>query len=74
MRAAQTYFKPSNRTVGYYMPDPAPDRTVVPAAPDLDATLRNYTSKVAVVRGESFDPDDRQHREPHRALEARPTA
>ena len=56
VRAARTYFKPSNRTVGYYKPDPAPDRTVVPAAPDLEATLRNYTSKVAVVRGESFDP------------------
>jgi zinc protease len=56
VRAAQTYFKPSNRTVGYYKPDPAPDRTVVPPAPDLEATLRNYTSKVAVVRGESFEP------------------
>ena len=56
VRAAQTYFKPSNRTVGYYMPDLAPDRTVVPAAPDLAETFRNYTSKVSVVRGESFDP------------------
>jgi zinc protease len=56
VRAAQTYFKPSNRTVGYYIPDRSPDRTVVPAAPDLNDTFRNYTSKVSVVRGESFDP------------------
>src|SRR4029450_5960883 len=35
VRAAQTYFKPSNRTVGDYKPDAAPDRTVVPAAPRL---------------------------------------
>ena len=56
VRAAQTYFKPSNRTVGYYIPDAAPDRTVVPAAPDLADTFRNYSSKVSVVRGESFDP------------------
>src|SRR5262245_13334562 len=56
VRAAQTYFKPSNRTVGYYRPDAVPDRTVVPAAPDLADTFRNYTSKVSVVRGESFDP------------------
>jgi len=56
VRAAQAYFKPSNRTVGYYIPDLAPDRTVVPAAPDLADTFRNYTSKVSVVRGESFDP------------------
>ncbi len=56
VRVAKTYFKPSNRTVGYYTPDPAPDRTVVPEAPDLTATLRNYKSTVTVVRGESFDP------------------
>ena len=56
VRAAQMYFKPSNRTVGYYIPDRSPDRTVVPAAPDLNDTFRNYTSKVSVVRGESFDP------------------
>lgn len=56
VRAAQTYFKSSNRTVGFYKPDAAPDRTVVPAAPDLADTFRSYTSKVSVVRGESFDP------------------
>jgi zinc protease len=56
VRAAQTYFKPSNRTVGYYIPDASPDRTVVPASPDLAETFRNYSSKVSVVRGESFDP------------------
>jgi zinc protease len=56
VRAAEAYFKPSNRTVGYYIPDPAPDRTIVPPAPELDKTLEGYTSKVTVVRGESFDP------------------
>ena len=33
-----------------------PDRTVVTAAPDLNETLRNYTSTVTVARGETFDP------------------
>jgi zinc protease len=56
VRVAQAYLKPSNRTVGYYIPDMAPDRTVVPAAPALADTLRNYKSTVTVVRGESFDP------------------
>ncbi|HUL71930.1 MAG TPA: pitrilysin family protein [Vicinamibacterales bacterium] len=56
VRVAQAYFKPSNRTVGYYIPDPAPDRTVVPAAPTLSSMFTGYTSKVTVVRGESFDP------------------
>jgi zinc protease len=56
VRVASLYFKPSNRTVGYYMPDMAPDRTLVPEAADLHATFEGYTSSVAVARGETFDP------------------
>src|SRR3954470_23320898 len=55
VRVAKTYFKPSNRTVGYYIPDSAPDRTVITAAPDLKKTLKNYKSNVTVARGETFD-------------------
>ena len=55
-RVAKAYFKPSNRTVGYYIPDMNPDRTVVPPTPDLDATLKNYKSTVTVKHGETFDP------------------
>jgi zinc protease len=51
VRVAKAYLKPSNRTVGYFIPDMAPDRTIVPAAPDLAATLRNYKSTVTVARG-----------------------
>jgi zinc protease len=56
VRVAKTYFKASNRTVGYYSPDANPDRTVVPPTPDLDGLFRNYTSSVTVNRGETFDP------------------
>jgi zinc protease len=56
VRVAKTYFKASNRTVGYYIPDPNPDRTVVPAAPDLEAALANYKSSVTIQHGEAFDP------------------
>jgi zinc protease len=56
VRVAKAFFKPSNRTVGYYIPDMNPDRTVVPATPDLDATLKNYKSTVNIVRAETFDP------------------
>jgi zinc protease len=56
VRVAKTYFKASNRTVGYYIPDANPDRTVVPATPDLEAVFRNYKSTVSVDRGETFDP------------------
>src|SRR6185295_13140342 len=47
VRVAKAYFKPSNRTVGYYIPDMAPDRTAVPNAPDLNATLKTYNSTVS---------------------------
>jgi zinc protease len=55
-RVAAAFFKASNRTVGYYAPDPAPDRTVVPETPALDKLLANYKSKVTVAHGEVFDP------------------
>ncbi len=56
VRVAKTYFKASNRTVGYYIPDAAPDRTVVPEVPDLAKTLAGYKSSVSIVHGEAFDP------------------
>jgi len=56
VRVAKAYFKPSNRTVGYYIPDMNPDRTVVPPTPDLEATLKNYKSTINIVHAEMFDP------------------
>lgn len=55
-RVAKTYLKASNRTIGKFIPEAAPDRTVVTPEPDLEATLRNYTGKAAVAEGEAFDP------------------
>ncbi len=55
-RVAKLYFKPSNRTVGYYIPDAAPDRTVVPATPDLEATLKDYKNNITIVHAAEFDP------------------
>ena len=52
-------------------PTPAPDRTVVPAAPDLATTLRELQEHASrVARGETFDPTIAEHREPRRPLEA----
>ena len=56
VRVAGLYLKPSNRTVGYYIPDANPDRTMVPAAPSFSSMLSAYVSKVSIVHGESFDP------------------
>src|SRR5204863_9715076 len=41
-RVAALYFKDSNRTVGMFIPEAAPDRTTVPDAPTLDSLLSTY--------------------------------
>jgi zinc protease len=55
-RVAQRYFKDSNRTVGMFIPEAAPDRTVVPDAPGLDSLLTTYTPSINVDAGEALDP------------------
>ncbi len=56
VRVAKAYLKESNMTVGYYVPDPAPDRTIVPPTPDLEAILKNHVSTVTITHAEVFDP------------------
>ena len=56
VRVAKLYFKESNRTVGEFIPTAEPDRTQVPAAPDLEAVFKDYKSGMAVSQGEAFDP------------------
>ncbi|WP_341678441.1 pitrilysin family protein [Niveibacterium sp. SC-1] len=55
-RVAQTYFKPSNRTLGIFVPTDKPDRVVAPAAKPLAEALAGYTGGTAVAAGEDFDP------------------
>jgi zinc protease len=54
-RVATTYLKPSNRTVGTFEPDNKPDRTTVPAAPDVAALVKNYKGEAPIAAGEAFD-------------------
>jgi zinc protease len=56
VRVAKLYFKASNRTVGEFIPEAAPDRTVVPPGDDLDAVFKDYKTTLAVSQGEAFDP------------------
>jgi zinc protease len=57
MRVAKTYFTPSNRTVGTFIPEAtAPARTEVPAAPAIDTLLKLYTPDIRVEAGEALDP------------------
>jgi zinc protease len=55
-RAASKYFKPSNRTLGMFIPTTNPDRAEIPPTPDLAAALKDYKGDAAVATGEAFDP------------------
>ena len=55
-RVANYYFKPSNRTVGVFLPEATPDRVDVPNAPDIAAMVKDYKGRALVAQGEAFDP------------------
>lgn len=54
-RIAATYLKPSNRTVGVFIPESKPDRAEVPATPDVTALVKDYKGEKAIAAGEAFD-------------------
>lgn len=54
--AATKYFKPSNRTLGMFIPTAKPDRAEIPPTPDLTLALKDYKGDAAVAAGEAFDP------------------
>ena len=56
VQVAQTYFKDSNRTVGVFIPETAPDRTTVPTPPTLETLLKEYSPDIKVDAGEALDP------------------
>jgi zinc protease len=55
-RVAQQYLKPSNRTVGVFLPTEKPDRSEIPAAPPIDSLVKDYKGDALVAAGEAFDP------------------
>jgi zinc protease len=56
-RVATDYLKPSNRTVGLYIPvEETPPRAEIPAPPDVAAVVAGYGGGAAVATGEAFDP------------------
>ncbi|MFN8279666.1 MAG: pitrilysin family protein [Saprospiraceae bacterium] len=66
-RVAVEYFKPSNRTVGRFIPEDKPDRTTVPFTPDIVALTKGYKGDPPKAQGEEFDPspmniESRTHR------------
>jgi zinc protease len=57
-RVAQRYLKPSNRTLGMFIPTSKPERAEIPALTEaeLAAMLKDYKGDAAVAMGEAFDP------------------
>lgn len=55
-RVARTYLKPSNRTLGRFVPTDSADRVEISAAPAVATLVDGYTGKAAVAAGEDFDP------------------
>jgi zinc protease len=55
-RVAQDYLKPSNRTLGQFIPDAKPDRAPTPPAADIAGLVKDYKGDPSVAAGESFEP------------------
>ena len=55
-RVALEYLKPSNRTLGQFIPDAKPDRAPTPPAVDVAAMVKDYKGDAGVAAGETFDP------------------
>ena len=55
-RVAAAYLKPSNRTVGLFIPEASPARAEIPAPPDVAALVKDYKGDPAYRAGEAFDP------------------
>ena len=54
--AALKYLKPTNRTLGRFIPTDTVDRAEVPGTPDIAALVNGYKGRAMVAQGEAFDP------------------
>ncbi len=55
-RVAVNYLKQSNRTLGQFIPTQKPDRSEIPANPDVLALVKDYKGDAKVAEGEAFEP------------------
>ena len=56
-RVASTYLKPSNRTLGLFVPTAQPDRVAITPAPSAAELLKGYVGKAALSAGETIAPE-----------------
>jgi len=55
-RVGAAWLKPSNLTIGMFLPEAKPDRAPVVAAVDIPALVNNYKGDPPIAAGEAFDP------------------
>lgn len=55
-KVAGSYLKQSNRTLGLFIPTAKPDRSEIPATPDILALVKDYKGEAKISMGEAFDP------------------
>jgi len=55
-RVAEYYLKPSNCTVGHFIPEEKPDRVEIPPSPDVESLVTDYKGREVLDQGEAFDP------------------
>ncbi len=58
-RAAERYLTRSNRTLGVFVPTDRPERAQIPAAPDIEAAVKDYRGGETVALGERFEASPR---------------
>ena len=56
LKTAFQYFKPSNRTLGIFIPTKDADRTALLTRPDVTAMVKGYKGKAEMEAGEAFNP------------------
>lgn len=56
VKAAATYLKRDNRTVGLFVPEDAPQRVEITAAPTVEEVMKDFQGKQATLQSEVFDP------------------
>jgi zinc protease len=55
-QASKAYFRRDNRTIGYFLPEDAPQRAEIPAAPSVAEVMKDFKPKAATSVAEAFDP------------------
>lgn len=55
-RVAENYLRPTNRTVGQFLPGDKPQLAAMPPLPDVAALTRDYRGKPAAAAVATFDP------------------